>query len=88
MVTKRDPPPQPAIRPPPFFLLPTGPTPPPHHTPYPPPPPLPPLQRVTKNHASMKCYGLGLGLDTYRLVALDANFRRLEEEAVQASYRA
>jgi len=46
------------------------------------------LQRVTKNHASMKCYGLGLGLDTYRLVALDANFRRLEEEAVQASYRA
>ncbi|GAX81965.1 hypothetical protein CEUSTIGMA_g9393.t1 [Chlamydomonas eustigma] len=46
------------------------------------------LQRVTRNHASMKCYGLGLGLDTYRLVALDANFRRLGEEAVQASYKA
>ena len=36
----------------------------------------------------MKCYGLGLGLDTYRMVALDANFRRLGEEAVQASYKA
>ncbi|KAG1664974.1 hypothetical protein FOA52_001986 [Chlamydomonas sp. UWO 241] len=46
------------------------------------------LQRVTKNHATMKCYGLGLGLDTYRMVALDANFRRLNEEVVAGSYRA
>ncbi|KAG2439617.1 hypothetical protein HXX76_004969 [Chlamydomonas incerta] len=44
------------------------------------------LQRVTKNHVAMKCYGLGLGLDTFRMVALDANFRRLEERAVAASY--
>ena len=36
----------------------------------------------------MKCYGLGLGLNTYRLVALDANFRRLGEDAVQAAYKA
>jgi hypothetical protein len=42
------------------------------------------LQRVTKNHATMKCYGLGLGLDTYRMVALDANFRRLNEEVGQS----
>ena len=51
-----------------------------------PPPPPPHTQRVTKNHVAMKCYGLGLGLDTFRMVALDANFRRLEERAVAASY--
>lgn len=43
-------------------------------------------QRVTKNHVTMKCYGLGLGLDTFRMVALDANFRKLEETQVAASY--
>ncbi|PNH07214.1 putative methyltransferase TARBP1 [Tetrabaena socialis] len=43
-------------------------------------------QRVTKNHVAMKCYGLGLGLDTFRMVALDANFRRLEERAVASTY--
>lgn len=45
-----------------------------------------PLQRVTKNHVAMKCYGLGLGLDTFRMVALDANFRRLEEGVVASTY--
>jgi len=44
------------------------------------------LQRVTRNHVSMKCYGLGLGLDTFRMVALDANFRKLEEGAVTSAY--
>mmetsp|Transcript_7436 Transcript_7436/g.16134 ORF Transcript_7436/g.16134 Transcript_7436/m.16134 type:complete len:857 (+) Transcript_7436:209-2779(+) len=44
------------------------------------------LQRVTKNHVTMKCYGLGLGLDTFRMVALDANFRRLEEAVVMNTY--
>ncbi|KXZ45849.1 hypothetical protein GPECTOR_50g643 [Gonium pectorale] len=44
------------------------------------------LQRVTKNHVAMKCYGLGLGLDTFRMVALDANFRRLEERVVASTY--
>jgi trehalose 6-phosphate synthase/phosphatase len=34
----------------------------------------------------MRCYGLGLGLDTFRMVALDANFRKLEESAVAANY--
>jgi trehalose 6-phosphate synthase/phosphatase len=34
----------------------------------------------------MKCYGLGLGLDTFRLVALDANFRKLEDAAVLSAY--
>lgn len=44
-------------------------------------------QRVTKNHVAMRCYGLGLGLDTFRMVALDANFRKLEEATVAATYR-
>lgn len=44
------------------------------------------LLRVTRNHVAMKCYGLGLGLDTFRMVALDANFRKLEESAVAAAY--
>jgi len=43
-------------------------------------------QRVTKNHVTMKCYGLGLGLDTFRMVALDANFRKMEESQVAATY--
>jgi hypothetical protein len=28
--------------------------------------PPPPQARFTKNHVAMKCYGLGLGLDTFR----------------------
>ena len=44
------------------------------------------MQRVTRNHVTMKCYGLGLGLDTFRMVALDANFRKLEEGHVTTSY--
>ena len=43
--------------------------------------------RFTRGHAAMKCYGLGLGLDTFRLVALDADFRRLDEAAAEAAYR-
>lgn len=31
---------------------------------------------------TMKCYGLGLGLNTFRMVALDANFKRLEDHHV------
>lgn len=46
------------------------------------------LQRFTKHHVTMKCYGLGLGLDTYRMVALDANFKKLEDGNVQAAYTA
>ncbi|KAF6264985.1 trehalose-6-phosphate synthase/phosphatase [Scenedesmus sp. NREL 46B-D3] len=45
------------------------------------------LARSTKQHVAMKCYGLGLGLDTFRLVALDANFKKLEDSATMAAYR-
>lgn len=46
------------------------------------------LQRVTKNHVAMRSYNLGLGLDTFRMVALDANFRRLDDGMVLSAYRA
>ena len=36
------------------------------------------LQRFTADHAKMRCYPLGLGLDTFRLVALTENFRKLD----------
>ncbi|KAF8070915.1 TPS5 [Scenedesmus sp. PABB004] len=45
------------------------------------------LARSTKAHVAMKCYGLGLGLDTFRLVALDANFKKLEDATLLAGYR-
>eukprot|EP00882_Tetradesmus_deserticola_P029352 GHRQ01032871.1.p3 GENE.GHRQ01032871.1~~GHRQ01032871.1.p3 ORF type:complete len:104 (+),score=30.40 GHRQ01032871.1:34-345(+) len=45
------------------------------------------LARSTKQHVAMKCYGLGLGLDTFRLVALDANFKKLEDSVTMAAYR-
>ncbi len=36
------------------------------------------LRSITRQHARMKCYALGLGLDTFRMVALTQNFRRLD----------
>eukprot|EP00879_Flechtneria_rotunda_P018573 GHRR01019489.1.p1 GENE.GHRR01019489.1~~GHRR01019489.1.p1 ORF type:complete len:531 (+),score=203.85 GHRR01019489.1:184-1776(+) len=45
------------------------------------------LARSTKQHVAMKCYGLGLGLDTFRLVALDANFKKLDDQPLLAAYR-
>lgn len=36
------------------------------------------LCKTTAGHGKMRSYGLGLGLDTFRMVALDANFRKLE----------
>jgi len=45
------------------------------------------LSRFTRSHMSMKCYGLGLGLDTFRMVALDANFRKLDEDILVDSFR-
>ena len=45
------------------------------------------LQRATAGHGAMRCYGLGFGL-TFRIVALDPNFRRLPVERVAACYAA
>jgi hypothetical protein len=36
------------------------------------------LRGITRGHGRMKCYALGLGLDTFRMVALTQNFRRLD----------
>ncbi len=34
----------------------------------------------------MKCYGLGLGLDTFRIVSLGENFRRLDPITLMNTY--
>ncbi len=44
------------------------------------------LQRFTKEHGKMKCYGLGLGLDSFKMVALTENFRKLEPLALLNAY--
>jgi trehalose 6-phosphate synthase/phosphatase len=43
------------------------------------------LQRACRGHASLRCYGLGFGLN-FRIVALDPNFRKLPMERVQSAY--
>ena len=45
------------------------------------------LERVCRNHSSMRCYGLGLGLDTFRMVALDPNFSKLPTDDLVAAYQ-
>jgi len=44
------------------------------------------LQRACAKHSSMKFYGLGLGLDSFRMVALDVNFRRLDEVSLNEAF--
>lgn len=34
----------------------------------------------------MKCYGLGLGLDSFKMVALTENFRKLEPLTLLTAY--
>lgn len=36
------------------------------------------LEKFTREHSKMKCYGLGLGLNTFKMVALTEHFRKLE----------
>ena len=44
------------------------------------------LQRFTADHGKMKCYGLGLGLDSFKMVALTENFRKLEPATLLNAY--
>ena len=44
------------------------------------------LQKVTRDHKEMRCYKLGLGLDTFRMVALTKHFAKLEAHVLQAAY--
>ena len=39
------------------------------------------LRKFTREHAKMKCYGLGLGLDSFRMIALMENFCKLDVAA-------
>lgn len=45
------------------------------------------LVRVTQDAASLTCYRMGLGLDTFKMVALDRNFRKLDTIALHAVYK-
>lgn len=45
------------------------------------------LRNLTKDHQRMKCYALGLGLDTFRMVALTENFRRLDIGILLSAFR-
>lgn len=45
------------------------------------------LSRLTQGHSTMKCYGLGLGLDTFRMVALTEHFRRLDAVSLMSAYQ-
>ena len=43
------------------------------------------LEATTKEHARMRCYGMGFGLH-FRVIALDPNFTRLNTDAIAAAY--
>ena len=45
------------------------------------------LRKFTREHAKMKCYGLGLGLDSFRMVALMENFRKLDAAVLLSAYQ-
>ena len=45
------------------------------------------LRNLTKEHTRMKCYALGLGLDTFRMVALTQNFRRLDVGVLMNAFK-
>ena len=44
------------------------------------------IKKFTMDHLNMRCYGLGLGLDTFRMIALDATFRKLDVMEVMQGY--
>lgn len=44
------------------------------------------LLQATEGHQRMSTYGLGLGLDTFRMIALDPTFRKLTHAALRDVY--
>lgn len=44
------------------------------------------LQRFTANHSKLQCFDLGFALDTFRMVALTSDFRKLQNEEVIKAY--
>jgi trehalose 6-phosphate synthase/phosphatase len=45
------------------------------------------LTRFTRDHARLQCFDLGFGLDSFRMVALTSNFRKLQAEQVVKAYK-
>mmetsp|Transcript_34490 Transcript_34490/g.97716 ORF Transcript_34490/g.97716 Transcript_34490/m.97716 type:complete len:872 (+) Transcript_34490:312-2927(+) len=45
------------------------------------------LKFLTEKHNTLRCYALGLGLDSFRMVALDANFRKLDYASLSRMYQ-
>jgi trehalose 6-phosphate synthase/phosphatase len=45
------------------------------------------LLKATQGHENMQTYGLGLGLDTFRMMALDPCFRQLQLNVVLPAFR-
>ena len=44
------------------------------------------LKKFTRAHSKLRCYGLGLGLDNFRVIALTENFRKLDVNVLLAAY--
>ena len=44
------------------------------------------LQRFTRGHGALQCFDLGFALDTFRMVALTSNFRKLQSDALGKAY--
>ena len=45
------------------------------------------LRKVTKEHGNLRTYGLGLGLDNFRVIALTGYFRKLDVITLQNAYQ-
>ena len=45
------------------------------------------LRKVTKEHSNLRTYGLGLGLDNFRVIALTGYFRKLDVLTLQNAYQ-
>lgn len=45
------------------------------------------LRKFTKAHAKLRCYGLGLGLNNFRVIALTENFRKLDAGVLHTAYK-
>lgn len=44
------------------------------------------LKKFTKDHGKLQCFDLGFALDTFRMVALTSNFRKLQTDSVVKAY--
>ncbi|GAB4813526.1 hypothetical protein N2152v2_000572 [Parachlorella kessleri] len=45
------------------------------------------LHRFTTNHSKLQCFDLGFALDTFRMVALTKDFRKLQTDTVMKAYQ-